>query len=103
MAKGISIEEAKKQMHDKVLKAMKEVGMELEAQVKLNTPVVTGTLRRSITNKTTDKGDIIETEVGSYGVSYAYKVDQQRGYLEGTVDSELESIRRKIGEVLSKW
>lgn len=100
MTKGITIEEAKKQMHDKVLKAMKEVGMELEAQVKLNTPVLTGTLKRSITNSTTDKGDVIETEVGSYGVEYAAIVDQRRGYLEGTIDGNLEEIRRKIKDVI---
>ena len=74
--------------------------MSLETQVKLNTPVLTGALRRSITNKIQDKKDKIELEVGSYGIIYAYKVDQQRGYLEGTVDSELESIKRKIGDVL---
>lgn len=102
MTKGITIEEAKKQMHDKVLKAMKEVGMELEAEIKLVTPVDTGALRRSITNKTTDKGDTIETEVGSYGIQYAYIVDQRVPYLESTVDSNLENIRRKLGEVLSK-
>ncbi|WP_313757186.1 HK97 gp10 family phage protein [Tissierella sp.] len=102
MTKGITIEEAKKQMHDKVLRAMKEVGMELEAEIKLVTPVDTGALRRSITNKTEDKGDTIETEVGSYGIEYAYIVDQRVPYLESTVDSNLENIRRKMGEVLSK-
>ncbi|MCK9443156.1 MAG: HK97 gp10 family phage protein [Tissierellaceae bacterium] len=102
MAKGITIDEAKKQMHDKAVKAMQEIGMELEAQVKPNTPVLTGTLRRSITNKVDDKGDKIELEIGSYGVIYAYVVDQQRGYLEGTIDENLEAIRRKMGEVLSK-
>lgn len=102
MSKGISIEQAKKQIHEKALKAMKESGMQLEAQVKLNTPVLTGALRRSITSKVEDKDNKIELEIGSYGIIYAHKIDQQSGYLEGTIDSNLEQIRRKMKEVLSE-
>ena len=102
MTKGITIEEAKKQMHEKVLKAMKEVGMELEAEVKLVTPVLTGALRRSITNNIEDKGEKVELEIGSYGIEYAAITDMRVPYLESTVDANLENIRRKIKDVIEK-
>jgi len=99
---AITIEEAKKQMHEKAMKAMKEAGFMLESEVKMVTPVDTGALRRSITNKTTDEGSKITTEIGSYGIEYAYIVDQRQPFLESTVDSNLPQIRKKIQEVLSK-
>lgn len=102
MTKGITIEEAKKQMHNRAIKALTEGLLMIEADSKLKCGVDTGTLRRSITHKVEDKGEKIEGEVGSYGVSYAFFHALQNDYLESSVDENLEQIRRKIGEVLSK-
>lgn len=66
---GKSNQEHMNDLKKQVMKAMEEVGTQLEAEVKMVTPVDTGTLRRSITSKTTDEGDKIVTEVGSYGVN----------------------------------
>ncbi len=101
MTKGISIDEAKKQMHDKVLKALTEGLMMIEADAKLKCGVDTGALRRSITHQIKDKGDCIEGEVGSYGIFYAFFHALQNNYLESSVDENLEQIRRKMKEVLS--
>lgn len=102
MTKGITIDEAKKQMHEKAIKALTEGLMMIEADAKLKAGVDTGTLRQSITHKVEDKREKIEGEVGSYGVDYAYFHALQNNYLESSVDENLEAIRRKIGEVLSK-
>lgn len=111
MTKGITIEEAKKQIHEKAIKALTEGLMMIEADAKLKVGVgkyppssgrVGGTLKRSITHKVEDKGDKIEGEVGSYGVEYAFYHALQNDYLESSLDENLEQIRRKMGEVLSK-
>lgn len=102
MAKGITIEEAKKQMHEKALKAMKESMMMIEADAKLLVGVDTSALKRSITHDVEDEGNKIIGEVGSYGIEYAYYHELQNPYLENAVDMNLEAIRKKIGEVLLK-
>lgn len=101
MSKGITIDEAKKQMHDKAIKALTEGLMMIEADAKLKVGVDTGTLRRSLTHKVEDKGEKILGEVGSYGVEYAFFHALQNDYLESSLDENLEGIRRKMGEVLS--
>ena len=63
--KGISIDEAKKQMHEKVLKAMKESVMMVQSDAQLNVGVDTGHLRRNITHDVRDEGDKIIGEVGT--------------------------------------
>ena len=100
--KGITIEEAKKQMHEKAIKALTEGLMMVEADAKLKVGVDTGTLRQSITYKVEDKGEKIEGEVGSYGVEYAFYHSLQNDYLESSLDENLEAIRKKMGEVLSE-
>ncbi len=102
MTKGISIEEAKKQMREKAKKALEEGLLMIEADAKLKCGVDTGTLRRSITHQVEETEDNIIGEVGSYGIEYAYYHSLQNDYLESSVDENLEAIRRKIGEVLSK-
>lgn len=102
MTKGITIEEAKKQMNEKALRALTEGLMMIEADAKLKVGIDTGTLRRSMTHKVEDKGEKIEGEVGSYGVDYAFYHALQNDYLESSLDENLEAIRRKMGEVLSK-
>lgn len=69
MTKGITIEEAKKQIHEKAIKALTEGLMMILADSQLKVGVDTGTLRRSLTYKVEDKGEKIEGEVGSYGVN----------------------------------
>lgn len=100
MPKGITIEEAKKQMHEKALKALGEGLLMVEADAKLSVGVDTGTLRRSITHKIEDKGDKIIGEVGS-NVEYAFYHALKNPYLEDAVDMNIENIRRKIKEVVS--
>ena len=101
MAKGISIDEAKQQMHDKALKAMKESVLLIEADAKLLVGVDTGHLRRNITHQVEDKGEKIEGQVGTTNVEYAFFHALQNPYLENAVDMNLEQIRRKMKEVLS--
>lgn len=101
-SQGISIEQAKKDMHDKAVKALEEGLMIIQADAMLKAGVDTGTLRRSITHQIEDKGDIIHGEVGSYGVEYAFYHSLQNDYLESSLDENLEAVRKKIKEVLSE-
>lgn len=100
--KGISVEQAKKDMHDKAVKALEEGLMIIQADAMLKVGVDTGTLRRSLTHQIEDKGNILHGEVGSYGVDYAYFHALQNDYLESSLDENIESIRNKIKEVLSE-
>ncbi|MGF7057188.1 HK97 gp10 family phage protein [Brassicibacter mesophilus] len=100
MTKGKTIEQAKKDMREKAKKALEEGLLMIEADAKLMCPVDTGTLRRSITHDVKEEDDKIVGEVGT-NVEYAYFAELKKPYLEPAVDQNLESIRRKIKEVLS--
>lgn len=99
--RGISIEEAKRQMKEKAKRAIKESMLMIEADAKLLCPVDTGRLRSSITHQVIEDDDKIIGEVGS-NVEYAYFAEQKRPYLEPAVDQNIEQIKRKVGEVLSR-
>jgi len=81
-------------------KAVEEVCLIVEADAKLNCPVDTGTLKRSITYKV--ESDEKKT-VGSVGsnVEYAYWAERQNPYLEPAVDQNKQTIINKISEVLT--
>ena len=57
-------------------------------------------MRRSITHSVEDKGTKIVAEVGT-NVEYAFFHSLQNPYLENAVDSNLESIRKKIKDVIN--
>lgn len=56
-------------------------------------------MRRSITHSVTDEGDKIIGQVGS-NVEYAPHHALQNPYMENAIDSNVEQIRRRIGDVL---
>ena len=97
--KGMSYDEAIKDMQKRKEKAMKAAIMMIEADAKLTSPVLTGTLRRSLTHEIVENGDEMVGAVGT-NVEYAGKVEYQYGFLEGAVDRNLENIRQRIAEVL---
>lgn len=96
-----TVEEAKKEMRIKAIKALEEGLLMIEADAKLITPVDTGTLRRSITHNVKERDNRVIGEIGSYGVEYAYFVELRTPYLEPAIDQNLEQLKRKIGEVLN--
>lgn len=97
--KGMSYAEAIKDMQKRKERAMKEAMLMIEADAKLTSPVLTGTLRRSLTHEITQNGDELIGTVGT-NLEYAGKVEYQYGFLEGAVDRNLENIRQRIAEVL---
>lgn len=80
--------------------AVEEVCLIVEADAKLNCPVDTGTLKRSITHAV--KSDETKT-VGSVGsnVEYAYWAERKNPYLEPAVDQNQQIILNKMKEVLT--
>jgi hypothetical protein len=80
--------------------AITECCLMVEADAKLDCPVDTGTLRRSITHDV--KQDDHKT-IGSVGtnVEYAPWVDRKQPFLTSSIDRNMESVKRKIAEVLA--
>ncbi len=97
---GKSPEEHYNEAHTNIKKALEKGMKMIEADAKLKVGVDTGTLRGSITSKVEDKRDKIEGEAGSYGVEYAFFHALQNNYLESSLDENLESIKRNIGDAL---
>lgn len=81
-------------------RAVEEVCLIVEADAKVNCPVKTGTLKRSITHKVESD---LEKTVGSVGsnVEYAYWAERQNPYLEPAADRNKQIIINKITEVLT--
>jgi len=96
----MTFEQAIKDMQNKKIKAMTEAVIIIEADAKLNCPVLSGTLRRSITHDVTQEGNTTIGVVGS-NVEYAYWAERKKPYLQPALDSNLESIKRRIEEVLN--
>lgn len=80
--------------------AVKEALLMVEADSKLLCPVLSGTLKRSITHEV--KSDDLKT-VGAVGsnVEYAYWAERHKPYLSQAVDMNQENIKRKMAEVLT--
>lgn len=101
----ISIEELQRKLKDiskdmlpVIEKAMKDAAMNVEGKAKENCPVITGTLRRSISSKAEVKGNEIKGIVGA-NTEYAEAVH------EGTSRRApkpfiLDAIMEKDGETL---
>lgn len=97
--KGKSPDEHYQEAHQKLLKAMEESVMMVEADAKLLSPVDTGRLRTSITHDVKDEGDKIVGECGT-NCEYGFYASLHTPYLEPALDQNLEEIRRKIGDAL---
>lgn len=80
--------------------AMEEVCLIVEADAKLNCPVKTGALKRSITHAVESDESKTVGRVGS-NVEYAYWAERHTPYLEPAVDQNRENIKRKIKEVMT--
>lgn len=89
------IEKMKQRRHE----AVKEACLIIEADAKLLAPVKTGTLKRSITHDVRSDDKKTTGAVGS-NVEYAYWAERHTPYLESSVNKNLESIKRKMAEVL---
>ena len=98
---GKSVDEHCNDAHNKLIKAMEKSMKMVEADAKLLVGVDSGRLRASLTSQVEDIGDKIIGECGT-NVEYGFFHALQNPYLETAVDQNLENIRRKIGEVLSK-
>ncbi|SHK42251.1 HK97 gp10 family phage protein [Desulforamulus aeronauticus] len=81
-------------------RAVQEVCLIVEADAKLNCPVETGTLRRSITHAVESDENKTVGSVGS-NVEYAYWAERHTPYLETAVDQNQQIIINKIREVLT--
>lgn len=81
-------------------RAVTEVCLIVEADAKLNCPVDTGTLKRSITHKVESDDEKTVGSVGS-NVEYAYWAERQNPYLEPAVDQNKQTIINKITEVMT--
>lgn len=79
--------------------AVEECLLLVEADAKLNCPVRTGTLKRSITHDTRSEDIKTKGAVGS-NVEYAYWAERNQPYLEPAVDQNMENIKRRIKEVM---
>lgn len=99
--KGKTNDEHMSDLSKKATKALTESMLMIEADAKLLVGVDTGHLRRNITHDVRDEGDRIIGQVGS-NVEYAYLHELKNPYLETAIDQNLEQIRRKVQEVLSK-
>lgn len=80
-------------------KAVTEACLMVEADSKLLAPVKTGTLKRSITHDVKSDENKTAGSVGS-NVEYAYWAERNQPYLEPAVDKNLESIKRKMADIL---
>lgn len=81
-------------------RAVEEVCLIVEADAKLNCPVKTGNLKRSITHAVQSDENKTVGSVGS-NVEYAYWAERHTPYLEPAVDQNKQSIINKIKEVLT--
>ncbi len=81
-------------------RAVEDVCLIVEADSKLNCPVKTGTLRRSITHEVKSDENKTMGSVGS-NVEYAYWAERHTPYLEPAVDQNQQIIINKIKEVLT--
>jgi hypothetical protein len=100
MSNKMTFKEAIEDMKKRREKTIEECCLMVEADAKLLSPVKTGTLRRSITHIVKSDDEKTEGDIGS-SVEYAWFAEQKVPYLEPAVDQNLESIKRKIAEVLN--
>lgn len=98
---AITYAQAIQNNHNNALRAMEQAITMIEADAKLNCPVDTSTLKRSITHDIEDSDDKIVGVVGS-NVEYAYWAGQKQPYLEPAFDQNIEQIKQIFQEELSR-
>lgn len=96
---GKSNQEHMNDLKKGIMKAMEESVVMVQSDAQLNVGVDTGRLRSSLTHDVVDKGDKIQGQVGS-NVEYAPHHALHNSYLENAIDSNVEQIKRRIGDVL---
>ena len=77
------------------LETLEKIGMLGEAAVKLNTPVATGTLRRSITNQVDESEK--KVDIGT-NVEYAKYVEDKKSFLKDTILNNISEIEKIVGK-----
>lgn len=95
----MTTEQAIQDMQKRKRKAIEEAVAIVEAEAKLTSPVLSGTLRRSLSHEIVENGDEMVGAVGT-NLEYAGVVEYQYGFLEDAVDNNLDKIRERIAEVL---
>lgn len=101
MRNNIDVESVIEQMQGKVREAVEQGVIMVEADAKLLSPVLTGTLKRSITHDVEQSESITKGTVGT-NVEYAIFAEKSKPFLEPAVDMNIneiqELIRRKLTE-----
>lgn len=90
-----TIDEVLQQINEQAKKIMEESCLMIEADGKLNCPVKTGTLRRSITHEVEQDDSTITGLVGS-NVEYAPYVELKKHFLEQAADKNKNEITEKF-------
>lgn len=87
-----------KDFKEQAKKAMQESMFMIQADAQLNTPVRTGTLRRSITNEVIEDDDKITGVVGT-AVEYAPFAELKKNFLQDAIDKNLPELQKKFEEL----
>lgn len=99
MSDGKTVDEVLSDIKAQALNVMEQGCTMLEADSKLNCPVRTGTLKRSITHEVSQDEDSIIGAVGS-NVEYAPYVEWRKKFFSETIDKdqgEIESLFENLG------
>ena len=86
---ALKIEQAEKEINEKILSALQKAGLKIEYDAKKNCPVVTGTLQSSIHT------ELAEDEKAVYvgtAIEYAPYVEYRKPYLLPALDKNREDI-----------
>lgn len=94
-----TVNEVLQQINEQAKKAMEESCNMIEADAKLDCPVKTGALRRSITHEVTQNGNIITGAVGS-DVEYAPFVENKKHFFEEAIDKNQGAIIQKFKDIV---
>lgn len=93
-----TVDEVLQEINEHAKQAMEESCTMIDADAKLNCPVRTGTLRRSITHEVTQDGSITTGAVGS-NVEYAPYVELKKHFFEGAIDKNQNTIVQKFQDL----
>lgn len=99
--KNINGDEWLKQINEQIKKAMEESITMVQADAMLNTPVKTGTLRRSITHEVTQTENKTIGVIGS-NVEYAPFQEYKKHFLEDAIDKNIGAIDEKFKNLNGK-
>ena len=94
-----------RQLEEKTKEALKDVGLYVEGQAKLITPVDTGNLRGSISHRLASD---VEVQIGS-DVEYAIYIEKgtsrtkAQPYLTPAVENNINEIRKIFERHIGRW